>query len=390
MSRNAFTLALLGAAHSLNHSLFLVIPPLLSNISSDLNASFQTLGLIVTITFLIYGAGALIGGPLSDRLGGLKVAQLSIGLAGVSTFAFIFAGDLIALGTGLFLMAFWASFYHPTSNTLISKAFPDNMGEAMGVHGAGGSVGQIFTPTVGYLLGVLVNWRFAFVFFGAISIVTAVAIGRIPYSEEVAIGERSEKASLRELLRHRSLWMILLFNVFVGLFYRGVDLFFPTFLSRNRGISGELAAMLNSAVLFFGVIGQYTCGRASDRYGSIRVVIVTSVGMFASMFFLQLIPIEVLGIGFFIAVYGMSYYGQQPAMTALVSRIAPRNLVGTAYGMMFFASFGLGSFSAAIAGYLADSFGLEIAFWTMAVFALATLAISMALLKIQKSTAAIR
>ena len=379
-------MALLGAAHSLNHSLFLVIPPLLSNISSDLNASFQTLGLVVTITFLIYGAGALIGGPLSDRLGGLKVAQLSLGLAGASSLVFLFAGDLIALGVGLFLMAFWASFYHPTSNTLISKAFPSNMGEAMGVHGAGGSVGQIFTPTVGYLLGVLVNWRFAFVFFGAISIVTAVAMRRIPYHEEMTSSEGSEKVPLSELLRVRGLWMILLFNVFVGLFYRGVDLFFPTFLSRNRGISGELAAVLNSVVLFFGVIGQYTCGRAADRYGSIRVVIVASAGMFASMLFLQLVPIEAAGIGLFIAVYGMSYYGHQPAMTALVSRVAPRNLIGTAYGMMFFSSFGLGSFSATIAGYLADSFGLETAFWTMTLFALTTLVISLALLKIQKST----
>jgi len=36
---------------------------------------------------------------------------------------------------------------------------------------------------------------------------------------------------------------------------------------------------------------------------------------------------------------------------------------------MFFFAFGLGSVSTSIAGYLADTFSLEVAFWIMALFA---------------------
>jgi MFS family permease len=43
--------------------------------------------------------------------------------------------------------------------------------------------------------------------------------------------------------------------------------------------------------------------------------------------------------------------------------------MGTAYGVMFFFAFGLGSVSTSIAGYLADKFSLEVAFWIMALFA---------------------
>ena len=85
MKKDTIDLLLLGVAHSLNHSLFLVIPPLLDNITKDLGASFGTMGLIGTITFLTYGSGALIGGPLIDRRGSLKIVRISIGLGGVLT-----------------------------------------------------------------------------------------------------------------------------------------------------------------------------------------------------------------------------------------------------------------------------------------------------------------
>lgn len=184
MRRGTGVLLLLGAAHSLNHSLFLVLPPLLKNISQDLNVSYQTLGVITTASLFIYGLGALVGGPLSDRVGEVKITSLSIALAGASTLVFLLPQGLTVFCVGMCLIGLWASFYHPTSNTLISKLFTDNTGGAMGIHGAAGSVGQMFTPTVGYLLGTHVNWRLAFIFFGVASILTGFLMRRIPSSHD--------------------------------------------------------------------------------------------------------------------------------------------------------------------------------------------------------------
>ena len=47
----------------------------------------------------------------------------------------------------------------------------------------------------------------------------------------------------------------------------------------------------------------------------------------------------------------------------LLGRVSPPSLMGAAYPGMFFFAFGLGSASAAIAGYIADSFSLEASFW---------------------------
>jgi len=377
--KNTGILLILGAAHSLNHSLFLVLPPLLEVVSRDLNASFQDLGLVTTITFLIYGVGALVGGPLSDYLTGVKLVQISIALSGISTFVFIISRDLLTFGAGMFLIALWSSFYHPTSNNLISKIFVTNTGGAMGVHGAAGSVGQMFTPSIAYLVGTMFSWRLAFVFFGVLSILTSLLVGSIRVEESKSAVERPR---FLEILKVPNLWLLLLFNVLVGLYYRGIDLFFPTFLSATKGFSGQLAALSNSLVISFGVIGQLIGGRTADMYGSTRVLLVSSLGVLASLLLLLLLPLNVFGVVLFIIIYGMSYFGHQPAMTALVGVVSPKNLSGMAYGVMFFFAFGLGSVSTTIAGYLADAISLETAFWSMALFSLVALIVAMAIQRV--------
>jgi predicted MFS family arabinose efflux permease len=377
MRENKGILIILGAAHSLNHSLFLVLPPLLENVAIDLNASFQTLGIIATLSFLIYGVGALVGGPLSDYIGGIKLIKISIALSGASTFLFVISKNLYVFGLGMFIMSFWASFYHPTSNNVIWTGFIENTAGAMGIHGAAGTVGQMFTPTVAYVLGTRIGWRFAFVFFGVLSIITAFVIRSNLPSRRIP----GERVSLFEFLKIPNLWVLLIFNVIVGLFFRGIELFFPAFLSIDRGFSGHLAAISNSLVLSFGVIGQLIGGKTSDTYGPIKVLLASSIGVLSGFIFLLLFPINIIGVALFIVIYGVAYFSHQPAMTALIGDISPKNTTGMAYGVMFFFSFGLGSASTAIAGYLADTFNLEIAFWFMALLSAMALIVSIIILK---------
>ena len=359
MKKTTIDLLLLGVAHSLNHSLFLVLPPLMTTIATDLDAGFGTIGLISTITFLTYGAGALIGGPLSDRIGSLKVAQISIGLGGLMSLVFLFANNVYIFGAGMFLMALWASFYHPTANGLIAKAFPENTGGSMGIHNAAGNFGQVFTPTVAFFLGVTFSWRLSFVFFGVLSVVTALLLNRIEVNEGSM--ERNMTGYL-EFIKTPGLWIILVYNVIVGALFRSVDLFFPSFLSTEKLYTGGLAAVANSMILFFGVLGQLAGGRGSDRYGSQRVLLVATAGMVFSLVLLMVLPSS-LAVPIFVFLYGVSMFGHQPTVTNLVSRLSPRNMMGLAYGVMFFSAFGVGSISTSITGWLADTYSLTAAFW---------------------------
>ena len=374
MNRGVF-FAILGAAHSLNHSLFLVLPPLLQNIASSLGVSFQTLGLVATVTFFIFGMGALVGGPLSDAIGSVKVTRISIGFAGASSLLFLVSRDVYTFAAAMFLMALWASFYHPTANKLIAQAFRENTGNAMGIHNAAGNLGQILTPTVAFFLGIMVDWRFSFVFFGLLSIVTALVMGRIRLEEERFTTGR--RLAIAEFLRLPGFWQILLFNALVGFIFRGVEVFFPTFLSLGRGYTGEFAAVSNSLILAFGTAGQLIGGRGSDRVGPTKVILLAASGILCSLLILLLAPTNLFFVTAFALIYGIAVFAHQPSMTLLVSRVTPLNLMGLSFGVMFFFSFGLGSVGAVVCGWLTDAYGVEAAFWLNAVVAAALLAVTL-------------
>ncbi len=374
MNRDHVTFGLLGAAHSLNHSLFLVLPPLLSTIAQNLGVSFQTLGLVATATYFIYGTGALAGGPLSDLIGSVKVARISIGLAGVSSLLFLICREIYTFSAAMFLMAIWASFYHPTANKLIAEAFPSNTGNAMGIHNAAGNAGQVLTPTVAFLLGVLINWRFSFIFFGLLSIATAVFMDRISLEENTLKGQK--KLAVMEFLRIPNFWLILLFNALVGFISRAVEVYFPTFLSLGQGYTGEFAAIGSSLILLFGVAGQLIGGKGSDKIGPTKILVGAITGVLLSFLLLIFVPTSYPVVIAFTLIYGLALFAHQPSMTNLVSRVTPKHLMGLSYGVMFFFTFGLGSVAAAVLGSLTDRYGIVFAFSTNAVVAVALLGVT--------------
>lgn len=372
-------LALLGAAHSFNHSLFVIAPPLLALIMSDLGVSKLTISAVATIASFIYGLGALVGGPLGDKIGEARTITLCLALSGLSTFIMVVAGtvgSVYVYGVALVLMAVWASFYHPTANSLISKAFKGKVAESMGLHGVGGTAGVVLTPTIAYLIGVTLGWPYAFVAFGLLCILLAPIF--IRKFSQVGSPEDSQ-GSILGAFRIRELWVLLIFNVAIGLFMKGIELFIPTYLKDNRLIDPWWASVASTLVLAAGVPGQWIGGKAADMIGSKKVLIATMGGVCISLISLLLIPVYAVGIALFIAFYGVSFYAHQPALNSLAGFLSPQNQRGAVYGLFFFTSFGIGSLSQVMAGYVADTYGLDTSFYLLTVFALIALMLSLKL-----------
>lgn len=369
-------LALLGAAHSLNHSLFVITPPLLSMIMTGLGVTKLEIGLASTIASMIYGAGALLGGPLGDKIGEVKAIAVCLAMAGLPAPLMLVAGFALGFyvyaGT-LAFMAFWASLYHPIANSFISKVFRIRVYEAMGMHGVGGTLGIVLAPTVAWFLGASFGWPWAFIFFGALSTILAIVFAKVATHPE-AVSRSGTR--LFEALRIRSLSMVLVLNATIGLFMKGVELFFPTYLKEVRGVSDMWASIAYTLVLTFGVAGQWIGGKAASEVGPRKVVIITMAGICCGMVSLLFVPIHIAGIGVFIVLYGLSFYGHQPALNALMGFLAPYDQRGSVFGIYFFTSFGIGSISQLIAGYVADVYGLDVAFYLLTAFAIAALLLS--------------
>jgi MFS family permease len=375
-------LALLGAAHSFNHSLFLIASPLLTVITASLNVNLADIGLVATIASLIYGVGSLVGGPLGDRIGEVKTIIISLTFSGLATFMMLAAGLTNAIyiyALSLVTMAVFASLYHPTANSLISKAFKTKVSESMGIHGVGGTLGSVLTPTIAWLIGITFGWQWAFVVFGILCIMLALIFIRSFRGTEV---RGSTPGSILDALKIRELWILLIFNVAIGLFMKGVELYFPTYIKTNRlpGLNPQDALMWSSIaytlVLAVGVPAQWIGGRYADRISSKKVLIATSTGICISLLSILLVPIYTLGIALFIVLYGLSFYAHQPALNSLAGLVSPQNQRGAVFGIFFFTSFGIGSLSQVMAGYIGDVYGLDAAFWLLTIFALIALMLS--------------
>lgn len=369
-------LILLGTAHSLNHSLFAITPPLLTLIMTTLNVSKFAIGTVATIASLLYGIGALIGGPLGDKIGEAKTIIIFLTFSGLSTFIMLAAGtakSIYVYALALIMMAIWASLYHPTANSLISKAFRGRVAEAMGLHGAGGTLGVVLTPTIAWFLAAAFGWPSAFVVFGALCIMLALLFVKISEKSE---NKKQKSGTIVDALKIHELWTLLFFNIAIGLFMKGVELFFPTYLNENRQIDPMWASIAYTMILAAGVPGQWIGGKAADKVGSKKVLIATSAGVCMSLFSLLFVPTYFVGIVAFVLLYGVSFYAHQPALNSLTGFLSPQNQRGAVFGIFFFTSFGLGSLSQFMAGYMADTYGLDSAFYLLTAFALLALLLS--------------
>lgn len=375
-------LALLGAAHSSNHSLFLIASPLLTVIIASLNVNLADIGLVATIASLIYGVGSLVGGPLGDRIGEVKTIIISLTFSGLATFIMLATGltsTIYFYALSLITMAVFASLYHPTANSLIYKTFKTKASESMGIHGVGGTIGSVLTPTIAWLIGITFGWQWAFVVFGILCVTLALIF--IKSFKGTEVRDRAP-GSILDALKIRELWVLLIFNVAIGLFMKGVELYFPTFVKTNRlpSLNPQDALMWSAIaytlVLAVGVPAQWIGGRYADRISSKKVLIATSTGVCISLLSILLVPIYTLGIALFIVLYGLSFYAHQPALNSLTGLLSPQNQRGAVFGIFFFTSFGIGSLSQIMAGYIGDTYGLDAAFWLLAIFASIALILS--------------
>lgn len=365
-------LVLLGAAHSLNHSLFLILPLFLLTIVNEFGTSREMVGFVSGASYFIYGAGGIFGGRLSDRFGEVKTLTAGLALSGASTFIFLVANDLTVFTIGLLLMATFTSVYHAIANSFISKVFQTSMAEAMGIHGTGGNIGYMFAPIIAVALGTIWGWRISFLFFGILSIIVSIFVLK---GSPLIVKETRTEAKILDVIGIPKLWTLIIFNIAIGLFYKGTEFILPTFLETKELPTLIMASAL-SAIFTVGILGQWLSGKASTIWSSKKVLIATSAGTTLGLLCLLAVPLPVVGILLFILVYGFSFYGHQPAFNSLAGLITPNNLRATVFGLLFFFSFGLGSVSIAITSVFAERYSLESALYVMTLFSFAAFLLS--------------
>ncbi len=157
------TLALLSQAGAVEKFVDALIWVLLPVQLHRQGASLPQIGIVTTIYGLVWGAGQLVTGPLSDRTGRKWPAIAGMWLAGLGTLAFLPAGGMIGWSGAAALTGIGMALLYPTLIAAVGDRAPARMrGASLGVYR--------FWRDLGYAIG---------------GIVMALAVGR---REDLAAG----------------------------------------------------------------------------------------------------------------------------------------------------------------------------------------------------------
>jgi len=383
-------MGLITLGHSLTHwypATFFMLLPLIGN---EMGLTYSQIGFIMTCQ---YAAGAISnvpGGMLVDVWGKKgQLMALSLFWVGFPYLMMGFSSQYWMLLICVMLVGIGNNLWHPTAIPLLGSMFPKRKGLALSLHGMGGNVGDALAPlAVGALLTTL-SWREIVVLNvvpgAAMSMLILFFLGTMtfaPKKKSAAVNQpnaegavaaadtqgqnmRSYLAGLKSLMRTPGLFLLTLSSGFRSMTQGTLLTFLPLYLAKEMHYDvfwvGAGMALLQLA----GFIAAPIAGHFSDTMGR-KTILMSSFGMSGVVLLLMTFAGGSAWFVFLIAVLGFFLYAARPIMQAWMLEATPKNMGGTAIGLMFGMQSGAQAIAPILGGIVADHYGLLAAFYLLA------------------------
>ncbi|MGH7934327.1 MAG: MFS transporter [Candidatus Binataceae bacterium] len=248
--------------------------------------SHEQTALIPSVLALANGFSAPVAGWLLDRIEARIVMSVGavlalIGFAAASQShsyeALVIANIILGVGLG-------ASTWLPAS-LVVANWFGDRRGTALGICTAGmESGGMVMTIFLGWVIAsgtwqvaglTLTGWRMGYLLLAVPVLVIALPLflfivqTRPPSAVQETVKEAAEHLpglEVREALKTRALWMLVICQLIFGLAVGAVFIHLVTFL-RGAGYTEQIAALAVGITLGIAALGKPTFGFFGDHIG---------------------------------------------------------------------------------------------------------------------------
>lgn len=351
-------IAVTSFGHALCHISMLVLPAVLVPIASEYGLRVTEVTAIGTLAYLLFGIGAFPSGIISALTSAkLMLIVFFLGTA-IASAMIVFAPSFPLFVVGMALLGLFASIYHVAGPTLISY-HSGKTGKSFGVHGVAGSAGITLAPLIAGALATWIGWRAAYAVLVVPALVGGIALlidVRIPYRKPEVRKDTREDTGDARILTFVFLMLVMAVNGFV---YRAFLTMFPTYIAQSVSFAHVSPILsggaLSSAILAFGMIGQYGSGIIADRtdrfrmYTTILLVSVPLLILIGSTGRWTLVAVAI--------VFSLVYFAMQPVENSILGTYVPPRLVSSVFGMKFVMTFGIGSLGSVFSGYVTEGYG---------------------------------
>ncbi|MEN9830900.1 MAG: putative sulfoacetate transporter SauU [Pseudomonadota bacterium] len=386
-------MGLITLGHSLTHwypATFFMLLPIIGN---EMGLSYSQIGFVMTCQ---YAAGALSnvpGGMLVDVWGKKgQLMALSLFWVGFPYLMMGFSTEYWMLLLCVVFVGIGNNLWHPTAIPLLGRMFPQRKGLALSLHGMGGNVGDALAPlAVGALLTTL-SWREIVVlnvvpgaamamlilfFMGTLTFAPKAkkapvepstppvqgAAAALPESSSQSMG--SYMAGLRTLMQTPGLFLLTMSSGFRSMTQGTLLTFLPLYLANEMHYDVFWVGAGMALLQLTGFIAAPIAGHLSDTMGR-KTILMSSFGMSGVVLLLMTVAGNSPWFVFLIAVLGFFLYAARPIMQAWMLEATPKNMGGTAIGLMFGMQSGAQAIAPILGGMVADRFGLLAAFYLLA------------------------
>ena len=337
-----FTLA------NMDHSFFGYAVP---GIIKEFDTGIDTIGYILTISFIFAAFTNLAMGLLADKYGRKTIIVFCLASSAAFIGLHTFANSILTLGI---LRAFGfalSNAVQPIASSYIAEASPPRIrGLMVGLFACGFPMGAFIAGMISVPLLSYYGWRSIFLI-AFLVIPIAFIIGKfLPESQsfiDIKNNNQKEETSWKEKIkelfgkkyRRKCILCMLAFFCFGGP-YAGTAFFFPTFFNEVRGYSDSEAAAIIGLAYGIGIIGYISSAVVGEFFLTRRntTIIWCWLGTL-SLLCLIWIPDTIAEDIFWFGLMSMFFYGMGSVITAMIIELFPTRLRAT--GAALAGTFGL-------------------------------------------------
>ncbi|MEY4199247.1 MAG: putative sulfoacetate transporter SauU [Verrucomicrobiota bacterium] len=252
-------------------------------IRRELGFSEKQMGAVFSAFTLAYALFEIPGGWLGDRFGPRSVLMKVVAMWSVFTAATGMAWSYVSMLVCRFLFGVGEAGCFPNVTKIFTIWLPSRERvRAQGILWLSARWGGAFTPLLVALVLAAVNWRVAFMLFGLLGVVWAVAFHRwfrdkpsehpSVNAAELALMDGAEinapghgSMPWGKLLSSRTAWLLWLQYFCMSYGWYFYITWLPTYLREARSVSLEKSALLAGLPLFFGGVGCFVGGWLAKR-----------------------------------------------------------------------------------------------------------------------------
>lgn len=319
----------------INFTVRAIFSPILPLIEDEFAINHARATSIFIFQSVGYSISVLLSGFYSSRFGYKKTILCSLLMASAIFISIFFVKNLQLFYVFTFVFGFATGLYLPSAISLITEYFIEkDWGKSISIHDTAAPISIFCTPFIALFLLHFFKWRGIFGIFAAVFLVGAIIFYFV--SDEVKISHVASKASLIDLFRRKSLWVIGVTVIFCAGANMGIYFITPLYFTKELSLSMDYTNTL-LGISRFGSIGvAVVCGFLADRINLRKILF--------SMLFISGILTILLGVtpirfvGAVLFLQALFVTGIFPLTFVLIAKIFSREMRSMATSLTMIAS----------------------------------------------------